>query len=139
MCCATAGVSALGAKGAAVATRVLLVEDESLIRMILAEALADEGFEVLEAASGDEAAHVAEGAGFDLLLTDIQMPGRLDGVALARHLLQSRPDLPVVYVTGRPESLDRVERRDRAAYVRKPYSPNEVIAVVRGLLGADGA
>lgn len=120
------------------AARVLLVEDETLIRMILAEALADEGFEVLEAASGDEAARVAEGAGFDLLLTDVQMPGRLDGVALARHLLQNRPDLPVVYVTGRPESLDRIERRDRVAYVRKPYSPSEVIAVVRGLLESDG-
>lgn len=121
------------------AARVLLVEDETLIRMILAEALADEGFEVLEAASGDEAARVAEGAGFDLLLTDVQMPGRLDGVALARHLLQSRPDLPVVYVTGRPESLDRVERRGRAAYIRKPYSPSEVIAVVRDLLEAGDA
>lgn len=121
------------------AARVLLVEDETLIRMILAEALADEGFEVLEAASGDEAARVAEGAGFDLLLTDVQMPGRLDGVALAQRLLQGRPDLPVVYVTGRPESLDRIERRDRVAYVRKPYSPSEVIAVVRGLLEAEGA
>ena len=139
MCWATAGVSAPGAKGATVAARVLVVEDETLIRMILAEALADEGFEVLEAASGDEAARVAEGAGFDLLLTDVQMPGRLDGVALARQLMQSRPGLPVVYVTGRPESLDRIERRDRAAYIRKSYSPSEVIAVVRGLLEAGGA
>ena len=121
------------------ATRVLLVEDEFLIRMILAEALADEGFEVVEAASGDEAARLAQDTGFDLLLTDIQMPGRLDGVALARHLLRDRPDLPVVYVTGRPESLDRIERRERDAYIRKPYSPNEVIAVVRRLLRADGA
>lgn len=121
------------------ATRVLLVEDEPLIRMILSEALADEGFEVLEAASGDEAAGLAERAGFDLLLTDIQMPGRLDGVALARHLLQSRPDLPVIYVTGRPESLDRIERRHRDAYIRKPYSPSEVIAVVRRMLRAGDA
>lgn len=121
------------------ATRVLLVEDEFLIRMILAEALADEGFEVVEAASGDEAARLAQDTGFDLLLTDIQMPGRLDGVALARHLLHDRPDLPVVYVTGRPESLDRIERRECDAYVRKPYSPSEVIAVVRRLVRAVGA
>lgn len=127
-------------RGGTVAARVLLVEDEALIRIILAEALMDEGFEVIEAASGDEAVRLVNGShNFDLLLTDIQMPGRLDGVALARTLLEHHPDLPVIYVTGRPESLDRIEQRDQNAYIRKPYSPDEVIAVVRRLLGSDGA
>ena len=117
-------------------TRVLLVEDEFLIRLIMAEVLADEGFEVVEAASGDEAAALLEHAdGFDLLLTDIHMPGRLDGIALAAMLRASDPHIPVVFVTGRPDVMVRVGKLGPSqAFIRKPYGPGEVLGVVRRLL-----
>ncbi len=118
--------------------RILLAEDEFLIRLILAEVLADNGHEVVEASSGDEAAVLThDGQVFDLLLTDIQMPGQLDGLELARIIRSRQPDIPVIYVTGRPEVLGRIGQfGPRDAFVRKPYSAREVIAVVQRLLAA---
>lgn len=109
-----------------------------LIRLILVEELADHGYEVVEAASGDEAATLASnGQTFDMLLTDIQMPGRLDGLALAQVVRQRQPGIPVIYVTGRPEVLDKLGRLGpRDAFIRKPYSARDVVAVVQKLLGA---
>jgi len=69
------------------AAKILLVEDEFLIRLTLSEALSDEGFDVLQASSGDEAMTlVADPAGLSLLLTDVELPGALNGNALARSL-----------------------------------------------------
>lgn len=63
------------------AVRVLLVEDEDLIRMMASQALQDEGLEVVEAWDGDQAARLLDGPDtFDLLFTDVQMPGTLDGL-----------------------------------------------------------
>lgn len=120
--------------------RVLLVEDEALIRLLMAEVLLDAGFEVVEAPSGDEAAKLLDRTnGFDLLLTDIHMPGELDGVALAEEARRRHPGLPVVYVTGRPDVMERIGRLGPGdAFLRKPYAPSEVISAVRGLLDAEG-
>jgi len=116
--------------------RILLAEDEFLIRLILAEVLADSGHEVVEAGTADEAAVLVNaGKLFDLLLTDIHMPGELDGLALARLLRRLQPGIPVIYVTGRPEALGKVGNLGpRDVFVRKPYSAREVIAVVEKLL-----
>jgi len=68
------------------AARVLLAEDEVLIRLVAAEHLRDEGFEVVEAWDGDEAARLLDGPGrFDVLFTDVRMPGLLDGIDVAMH------------------------------------------------------
>lgn len=84
--------------------RVLVVEDEEFVRGVLSEVLASEGFEVTEAACGDEAAGLIDRADcFDLLLTDVHMPGRLDGLAVAERARATHPGLPIVVVTGRPE------------------------------------
>ena len=65
---------------------MLLVEDEGLIRLVAAEVLQGEGFEVVEAWDGDEAARLLSGPGtFDVLFTDVRMPGVLDGVDVAIH------------------------------------------------------
>jgi len=107
-----------------------------LIRLILAEVLADGGHEVVEAGTADEAAVLAnKGELFDLLLTDIQMPGKLDGLELARLVRGLQPEIPVIYVTGRPEVLGKVGHLGpREVFVRKPYSAREVVAVVDKLL-----
>jgi DNA-binding response OmpR family regulator len=116
--------------------RVLVVEDEGLIRLILAEALEAAGYRVIEADTGDEAARLLDGpGGFDLVVTDIQMPGALDGVAVGRHARARHPGIPVIYATGRPESMAGMgSLGPREALLRKPYGPREVLATVRALL-----
>lgn len=80
---------------------ILLVEDEVLIRFFLAEELRALGHVVLEAATADEAlALLASGIEVDLLLTDVRMPGSLDGAALARRLRQDRPAMRIIVVSG---------------------------------------
>ncbi len=118
---------------------ILLVEDEPLIRVIVAEELVEAGFEVCEAEDSDQASALIEkqpGA-FTLLVTDIHVPGNLDGIEVACLLRERRPEIPVVYITGRPGALNFMGRLgDRDALVAKPFTPSQLLAVVRGLLGA---
>ncbi len=121
-----------------VGRRVLVVEDEELVRLILAETLGDAGFAVVEAATGDEAVELIDDPdGFDLIVTDIQMPGRLDGIGVGRHARAQDAGVPIVYVTGRPDSLSSIgSLGPRDAFVRKPYGPLDVMAAVDRLLAA---
>src|SRR5258708_5647926 len=81
---------------------VLVVEEEVLVRLSLAATLRDEGFFVLEAANADEAVAVlASSTPIDIVLTDVNMPGSLDGVALGRYVRSTRPGLKVIVVSGR--------------------------------------
>ncbi len=117
---------------------ILLVEDEFLIRVIVAEELVEAGFEVREAEDGDQAAAMIQTRPdvFSLLITDIHMPGDRDGIELACLVREHRPDLPVIFMTGRPDALDGGGHLgDRSALVEKPFAPSELLAVVRELLG----
>lgn len=118
--------------------RVLVVEDQELVRLVLVDLLRDEGFHVVEASTGDAAASLIDGpGGFDLVVTDIQMPGKLDGIAVGRHARRRHADIPVIYVTGRPESMAGVGRLgSRDAFMRKPYGLQDMVAVVSRLLAA---
>jgi CheY-like chemotaxis protein len=115
--------------------RLLLVEDEFLIRLLLADSLTEAGFEVVEAEDGDEAVQMLDRLdGLDLLLTDIQMPGQVDGNAVAAKAKELYPGIPVIYVSGRPESLkNKVGRCD--VFVHKPYGPAAITRIVKRLLG----
>ncbi len=114
--------------------RILIVEDEFLVRLTLAEALADEGFEVLEADSGDEALRLLQAdASIALLLTDIQLPGKLNGLNLARLARETRPELPAIFMTGRPDTMAGSLHSDRDTFIAKPYLPSEVAAAARRL------
>lgn len=116
--------------------RVLLVEDDPLIREIMAEALVEAGFDVTSAESGDAAAIILAADHFDLLMTDVQMPGQLNGVTLASHARELDAALPVIFVTGRPDALLGISRLGpRDAFIRKPYGPGELVATARRLLG----
>lgn len=118
------------------APKILIVEDEFLIRLTLAEALAEEGFEVVEAGSADEALPLLPGdPPVALLLTDVQLPGRLDGLALARAARERMPELPVIYMTGRPDNLSGTARSPRDVFISKPYLPSQVCATARRLTG----
>ena len=123
-------------------SRVLVVEDEELIRLILAEVLADEGFHVVEAGTGDEAAGLLDGPdGFHAVVTDIHMPGSRDGLAVGRHARNRHPCIPVVYCTGRPDALNGAGALGhRDALVRKPYVPSQIVMALQRLLPLpDGA
>jgi DNA-binding response OmpR family regulator len=117
----------------------LIVEDEFLVRLTLAEALADEGFDVIEAETADEAIDLLQADdGIQLLLTDIQLPGRLNGHELARRARQSVPGLPIIFMTGRPEAMGTRDGSPRDVFIAKPYLPSEVCAVARRLTGSGG-
>ena len=117
---------------------VLLVEDETLIRSILAEALLEADLLVTEAADGEAAWHlVRDGHDFDLLLTDVHMPGRLSGVDLAQRVRARWPELPVVFVTGRPDALRRFGRLGpRDGFVLKPCRSSALLSAVVSSLAA---
>lgn len=113
--------------------RILVVEDEFLIRLTLVEALGDEGYEVLEAESGDAALPMLAEGGISLLLTDIQLPGSMNGRALAGLLRQDMPDLPVIFMTGRPDqAFEMASPRD--VFIAKPYTLNDICAAAKRLV-----
>ena len=115
--------------------RILIVEDEFLIRLTLAEVLADEGYEVFEAESGDDAvAILREQPSIAVLLTDIQLPGTMDGRGLAALARQRNPDLPVLFMSGRPDTMNAEPRGANDFYVSKPYLPSEICAAVRRMV-----
>ena len=121
---------------------VLIVEDEFLIRLIVAEEFAAAGYDVQQAESGDSAATLIEHPqrAFSLLVTDIHMPGRLDGIGLARLMRGRHPGIPVIYTTGRPDALGAVEDLSgNDVVVAKPFTPSELLRVARRLLGQEDA
>lgn len=101
--------------------KALLVEDELLVREVAAEDLGDAGFDVVAASDGDEALGILrEKTDFDLLFTDIRMPGNIDGWDLAREAKQMIPELRVIYATGFGDAGDDLATDER--YVCKPYN-----------------
>ena len=117
--------------------RVLVVEDDDLVRSLAVESLLDEGFEVVEAADGDIALKHLEGhARFNVLLTDVRMPSRLDGIDLVVHARRLEPDISVIVVSGyAPHLKDRLETLDPPVmFLSKPYRSAEIVAAVRCLL-----
>jgi len=111
----------------------LLVEDEPLFRVAMAELLEDAGFDVTVACTGDEAVILlAEDDRFDALMTDIAMPGQVGGVELAAHAREIHPGLPVVFVSGRPDTEVRSRLVGQPmAYFPKPFD----VDVLLGTLG----
>jgi DNA-binding response OmpR family regulator len=115
--------------------KVLVVEDEFLIRLTLSEALEEAGFVVMQAETGDEALSMLDQDGLALLLTDIQLPGNVDGHALARAARTRSPLIPVIFMTGRPDAMLDASNSSPDVYIAKPYLPSEVCAAARRLTG----
>jgi CheY-like chemotaxis protein len=115
-------------------SRVMVVEDEFLIRLTLVEALSDEGFDVVEAESGDAALPVLQSdPSIKILLTDIQLPGRLDGTQLARRARETRPTLPVLFMTGRMDPTAEPDASPLDSFIAKPYTLTDICNAVRRL------
>ena len=104
--------------------RVLLVEDEYLISEWVAESLAEQGFAVCTATNGMDALKCLASVPVDVLFTDINLAGGMDGTVLARRARELLPDLPVVYASGRVNILDPQVRVPGSTFVPKPYVPS---------------
>ena len=117
--------------------RVLVVEDDFLIRMTLSEALQSEGFVVIEADSGEAAlVQLRSDPTICLLMTDMQLSGSLDGGALAAAVRAENAILPIIYMTGRPDRIGAVDTT-REIVIAKPYLPSQVCAAARTLVARD--
>jgi DNA-binding NtrC family response regulator len=116
--------------------RILLVDDEFLIRLSLAEALTEAGWHVTEAGSADQARPMLDGPdGFDALVTDVQMPGAIDGIALAEDFRQRHPNAPVMFMTGCPECMEAHGALDAAEHLLvKPFASEEMVQALRQAL-----
>lgn len=113
-------------------SKILIVEDEFLIRLTLSEAISDEGFVVLEADNGEAALDLfKQDPDVGLLLTDMQLPGRLNGRSLAAALRELRPGLPVIFTSGRP---DMQAQGPHELFIAKPYLPSDILASVRRMM-----
>ena len=116
-------------------TCVLLVEDEALIAEIIGEALEEHGFSVHSVSNASEAlAHLSTGSRVDILFTDINLPGELDGAALAERVRGVLPDLPVIYASGRWGRLEELRTLPLSIILQKPYSPSRACAAVDVLI-----
>lgn len=114
--------------------RLLLVEDDPRIRAALVLGLADEGYEVAEAGSGESALRSIQQEDFDVVLLDLMLPG-MDGFSVCRAI-RARGDLPIIMITARSGSEDVVRGLEAGAddYVTKPVVASELAARVRALL-----
>ena len=116
------------------ADRLLLVEDDPRIRTALGLGLVDEGYEVVEAGSGEAALKLIKQDDFDVVLLDLMLPG-MDGFAVCRTV-RSQGDLPIIVITARSGSEDVIRGLEAGAddYVTKPVVASELAARVRALL-----
>jgi len=114
--------------------RVLVVDDEPMVRDVLARYLEQEGFAVSTAADGQEALSAFEAEHPDLVLLDLMLP-RIDGLEVFQRM-RSGATTPVIMLTAKGEEADRVVGLELGAddYVTKPFSPREVVARVRAVL-----
>ena len=115
-------------------TRILTVEDDERIRTALRLALEDEGWEVEEVSSGEEALVAFQRVPADVVLVDIMLPG-LDGFEICRAIRRAS-DVPIVMITARSDTHDVVAGLEAGAddYLTKPFAPKELSARIRALL-----
>jgi CheY-like chemotaxis protein len=106
--------------------RVPVVEDEFFIAEWVAESLSDLGFVVELVGNARDALQRLSSAAVDVLFTDINLPGGMDGAALARQARQLLPRLPVIYASARVPTLEPEARVRGGVFVRKPYEPEMV-------------
>jgi DNA-binding response OmpR family regulator len=113
---------------------VLVVDDEPIVREVVARYLVREGHRTLEAADGDGARDAIEREDPDLVVLDVMLPGT-DGLELCRWI-RSTSERPVIMLTARGEEADRIVGLELGAddYVTKPFSPRELAARVRSVL-----
>jgi CheY-like chemotaxis protein len=112
---------------------VLLVEDDPLIREFVVEALREAGYHVIHASTGEEALALCKRHVADVLVTDIRLPGKVDGWQVAEWCREHHPELPVIYATGFSPATPHPVPGSRT--LKKPYHPDEIVRMVKELGG----
>jgi two-component system, cell cycle sensor histidine kinase and response regulator CckA len=115
--------------------RILLVEDDAAMRNVLRKVLEKAGYQIQVAASGDEALEVwkEHASKFDLLLTDIVMPGDVDGKELAQRLQSELPELKMIFMSG-GEPYNGEKGQSHGYFLQKPFSVKKLTEIVRSYL-----
>jgi CheY-like chemotaxis protein len=112
---------------------VLIVEDEFLLRLDAANMIGAAGFEVVEAADADEAIEILEARrDITVVFTDIQMPGSMDGLKLARAVRGRWPPIKIIATSGHL-NVEEMDLPEGGRFLPKPYSPGQVTGVLREL------
>jgi len=119
-------------------TTILLVEDEPEVRNVICRVLGKHGFTVLQASDGQDALQLLsqQTEPIDLLISDVVMPN-MNGIELRKRLLETRPDLKVIFLSGYPEGMLQRETLATANtyLMEKPFTPGQLADKVKGVLG----
>lgn len=111
---------------------VLIVENDVLLRLVTASNLRDAGFEVIEAANCAEALRVLDCIPVDVLFSDIDMSGNMDGLALAQWVHRSQADTRIILTSGAARTPGDV--KEYASFLPKPYAEKDVERLMRSVL-----
>jgi DNA-binding response OmpR family regulator len=118
---------------------ILVVEDDHLVQSVVEECLADGGFEIVIASSGENAVELLDASEgrYRALVTDINLgPGKVDGWDVARHAREKDPDFPVVYMSGK-EAADWASKGvPNSVMLAKPFAPAQLVTAVAQLLNS---
>jgi CheY-like chemotaxis protein len=127
----------VGANSGTTNAVVLLVEDEALVRTTVAATLRDLGYQVLEAGNGPMALQALEGGGrasVDLLVTDVGLPGGLNGRQVADAARAGKPDLPVLFITGYAGAILEGQLAPGMLVIGKPFTLEAIAAKVKSMI-----
>lgn len=119
--------------------RILIVDDEKMIRNVVKEYAEFEGYETAEAENGMEAVEICRKEDFDIIVMDIMMP-RLDGYSAIKEIHKTKP-IPVIMLSARGEEYDKLFGFEIGVddYVVKPFSPKELMARIKAVLKRSAA
>lgn len=116
-------------------SRVLVVDDEDALRMVLSSELSSSGYEVATASDGDEAVAAVQNKKFDLILLDIKMP-KVDGFEVLKFIKKNQPDVKVIMLTGFADLKNAIESKKHGAedFVSKPYDLVDLLTTIERVL-----
>ena len=116
-------------------SRVLVVDDEDALRMVLSSELSSSGYEVATASDGDEAITVIQNKKFDLVLLDIKMP-KIDGFEVLKFIKKNYPAMKVIMLTGFADLKNAIESKKHGAedFVSKPYDLVDLLTTIERVL-----
>lgn len=118
---------------------VLVVEDDTIIRMCAVDLVLSAGYEALEACNADEAIAALEAhTDIDLVFTDVQMPGTMDGIKLAQHIRERWPPVRLIVASG-AAIIEESSLPGGSKFVSKPYTDHVITDAIARLLADDGS